>query len=343
MRRKPTTHRPPRQAVLPASDRCCRPRFSSREPGPCGEGPSPPALCPEARRALAPLLNPRPATVQTGPGAQHTGGRVCTRAHTHAHADPQEGHPAAASGGGGPAGWPAHPGAFRPLPARAAISSPGPGGHATPPSLQMAGARNRLSPRRQGRAWPGSECGRPDKGPSFPYQQPGTRVACLPTACAGGPWLGRAARHSGQCSTWPRRAHGLRGAMQGDTPRQTCGLQTPPPQQGHTNTCASACTGHTHAPRGTGAAAARPPRGHACPHSVRAGRTGLSEDARPGFESRPNPHELARTRPASELSASPGGAAVRTARLPGLSGARSQRRSIRGARCMTGVAARQDH
>lgn len=227
MRRKPTTHRLPRQAVLPASDRCCRPRFSSREPGPCGEGPSPPALCPEARRALAPLLNPRPATVQTGPGPQHTGGRVCTRAHTQTR---RKATPQPLLGGGAPAGWPAHPGAFRPLPARAAISSPGPGGHATPPSLQMAGARNRLSPRRQGRAWPGSECGRPDKGPSFPYQQPGTRVACLPTACAGGPWLGRAARHGGQCSTWPRRAHGLRGAMQGDTPRQTCGLETPPPR-----------------------------------------------------------------------------------------------------------------
>lgn len=322
MRRKPTTHRPPRQAVLPASDRCCRPPFSSREPGPCGEGPSPPALCPEARRALAPLLNPRPATVQTGPGPQHTGGRVCTRAHTHAHADPQEGHPRATSGGGPPGrlagpprGLPAAPRPRRHFLSRAwrprHSSQPANGRRPEPPVPEEAGpclAGLRVRPAGQGAFLPLPAAGHPG----------GLSAHCLrwwPWAGEGGP-ARRAVQHLAQAC--PRAAGRDAGGH-------------PPSDLWPPNTTAP------------GTAAARPPRGHACPHSVRAGRTGLSEDARPGFESRPNPHELARTRPASELSASPGGAAVRTARLPGLSGARSQRRSIRGARCMTGVAARQGH
>lgn len=134
-------------------------------------------------------------------------------------------------------------------------------------------------------------------------------------------------------------AHG--GTMQGDTPSQTCGLQTPghlwepPPQQGDAKHLCI-CVHGAHA-------AARPPRGHASPHSAHAERAWALEDVRPGFESHPNPHDPVRTRSASEPGTSAAGRRGARPALQALLGLGPQSPSLRGVRSVTCATTRQGH
>lgn len=280
---------------LPASDRCGGPRFHSREPRPCGDGHPHPALCPEARGAFARAAPPpAPATSQTGRGACQpspaarpgTPGSVCAHAHTRAHADRRKAGPRPLPGEGRALAGP--PGAFRPLPACAAISSPGRGRLPPLPGCKWPAPGTACPLRRPCSAWPGSECSRPGRGPAFPRQQPGTRWPVHPLSALVALGWGERPVPAGSGAPGPGvtvgcGAHG--GTMQGDTPSQTRGLQTPghlwepPPQQGDAkHLCICAHGAH---------AAARPPRGHASPHSAHAERAWALEDVRPGFESHP--------------------------------------------------------
>lgn len=336
---------------LPASDRCGGPRFHSREPRPCGDGHPHPALCPEARGAFARAAPPpAPATSQTGHGACQpspaarpgTPGSVCAHAHTRAHAHRRKAGPRPLPGEGRALAGP--PGAFRPLPACAAISSPGRGRLPPLPGCKWPAPGTACPLRRPCSAWPGSECGWPGRGPAFPRQQPGTQVACPPTVCFGGPWLGRTTRPSGWWSSWPRSDRGLRGPRGNDAgghpqsdpwPPNTGPPLGPPPQQGDAKHLCI-CVHGAHA-------AARPPRGHASPHSAHAERAWALEDVRPGFESHPNPHDPVRTRSASEPGTLAAGRRGARPALQALLGLGPQSPSLRGVRSVTCATTRQGH
>lgn len=185
----------------------------------------------------------------------------------------------------------------------------------------MAGARNRLSPEEAVQCLARLRVRLAGQGACLPPPAAWHPVACPPTVCFGGPWLGRTTRPSGWWSSWPRSDRGLRGPRGNDAgghpqsdpwPPNTGPPLGPPPQQGDAKHLCI-CVHGAHA-------AARPPRGHASPHSAHAERAWALEDVRPGFESHPNPHDPVRTRSASEPGTSAPG---RTARPPGPSGPRT--------------------
>lgn len=295
-------------------------------------GPLHPPPPPRPRRATGPANPPRP------PGPARRGACVHTRAHAHRRKAGPRPLPGEGRALAGP------PGAFRPLPACAAISSPGRGRLPPLPGCKWPAPGTACPLRRPCSAWPGSECGWPGRGPAFPRQQPGTQVACPPTVCFGGPWLGRTTRPSGWWSSWPRSDRGLRGPRGNDAgghpqsdpwPPNTGPPLGPPPQQGDAKHLCI-CVHGAHA-------AARPPRGHASPHSAHAERAWALEDVRPGFESHPNPHDPVRTRSASEPGASAAGRRGARPALQALLGLGRQSPSLRGVRSVTCATTRQGH
>lgn len=333
---------------LPASDRCGGPRFHSREPRPCGDGHPHPALCPEARGAFARAAPPpAPATSQTGHGACQPSpaagpgmpGSVCAHARTRR---PQEGRPLAASRGGPRAGRPTRGLPAAPCLRRHFLSGPRPA--STPPRLQMAGARNRLSPEEAVQCLARLRVRLAGQGACLPPPAAWHPVACPPTVCFGGPWLGRTTRPSGWWSSWPRSDRGLRGPRGNDAgghpqsdpwPPNTGPPLGPPPQQGDAKHLCI-CVHGAHA-------AARPPRGHASPHSAHAERAWALEDVRPGFESHPNPHDPVRTCSASEPGTLAAGRRGARPALQALLGLGLQSPSLRGVRSVTCATTRQGH
>lgn len=192
-----------------------------------------------------------------GPGPS-TQVHMCTHVHTRTPA--QEGQPCwPLLGGGPPARWPAHPGAFRPLPPSARL--PGillwacPSRHflswacrltSIPPSLQMAGTGTACPQRRRCHAWPG------------PRVQPARQGAFLPLLGAWHPlptlvalgW-GRRAHHTG-AGEHPQG--GPQGNNEGDRPlADRSPPNTSPPREtadalgrsGHLCACAHVLRAHT--------------------------------------------------------------------------------------------------
>lgn len=128
----------------------------------------------------------------------------------------------------------------------------------------------------------GPECSQLGDEPSFPYREPGNWVACPPTACFGGPGLGRTTHHSGavECPAqespgWPTGCRAHWETMKGTRPWPACHLQTPvrlwkqPTHQGrsgHLRVYAHVLHAHTTVQRHTTHIWLL--RGHACLHPV---------------------------------------------------------------------------
>lgn len=239
-------------------------------------------------RRRAGRSTPRPRHVPDGPRglptlpghpARHDGERVCTRAHARTRR-PQEGRPPAASRGGPRAGRPTRGLPAAPCLRRHFLSGPRPA--STPPRLQMAGARNRLSPEEAVQCLARLRVRLAGQGACLPPPAAWHPVACPPTVCFGGPWLGRTTRPSGWWSSWPRRDRGLRGPRGNDAgghpqsdlwPSNTGPPLGPPPQQGDAkHLCICVHGAHT---------AARPPRGHASPQHTQ-NKRGLWKMSGPG-------------------------------------------------------------